>query len=210
MATFCSIYGLHSTEDGVIRYIGQTTQAIEVRRNLHLAEAARPPGTSHCHRWIRKVLRSGYGIGVKLLEADVLWDVAEKRWIAEYRESNPGQLTNISAGGCGLARPWTEEEKQKMRKPKSEETKRRMRGKWHPSERRTASCLRQIGNIRGRGEKNGCAILTEANVIEIYKHLRDGVPLSHIAKMYGVSKPAISKIRSGRTWKHLGSWRNPT
>lgn len=210
MSTFCFVYGLYSTEDGVVRYIGQTTWRIEARRNLHLAEAARPPGTSHCHRWIRKVLRSGYEIGVSLLEAEALWDVAERKWIAEYREKHPGLLTNISDGGCGLAAPWPEERKQKMRRPKSPETREKIRKHLASPEMRKKMALGQRGNIRGRGEKNGEAVLTEAKVIEIHKHLRDGTPLSVIAKMYAVSKPAVSKIRTGRTWKHLGSWREPT
>lgn len=210
----CSVYGLYSTEDGVIRYIGQTTWRIEARRNLHLAEASRPPGTSHCHRWIRKVLRSGYKIGVVLLEADCQWDEGEQRWIAEYRLKYPGQLTNISAGGCGFNGKHSEATRLKMRQPRTESTRLKIiahvRSPAMAAKRLAALAKRNPGNTYGRGEKNGEAVLTENDVIQIHELLRRRVSLQTIAKQFGVSKAAISKIRTGRTWKYLGSWSDPT
>ena len=63
--------------------------------------------------------------------------------------------------------------------------------------------LRNPGNAYGRGEKNGAAILGEDEVIQIKRKLQENVSLTTLAQEYGVSKAAVSKIRTGRTWKHL-------
>lgn len=199
----CSVYGLYSTEDTVIRYIGQTVQTLERRRTQHLAEATRPPGRSRCHRWIRKVLRSGFMIGVQLIEADCPWNEAEQRWIAFYRSIYPQLMTNLSDGGCGYngkrslatrrrmsGRRLSASHIAKLRLPKSPETRARM-------------SMAQVGNKNGRGEYNGQAILSEEDVIDIRRSLVRGKSLTRIAVRYGVSKAAISKIRTGRTWRHL-------
>jgi hypothetical protein len=57
--------------------------------------------------------------------------------------------------------------------------------------------------ISRRGERNGQATLTERDVIAIKDKLRDGASLSRIAAAHGVTKAAISKIKTGRTWRHL-------
>lgn len=201
----CSIYGLYSTEDGEIRYIGQTRISLETRLAQHLGDAGRKNERklkSHCYRWIRKTLRNGHRIGIQLLEADAEYEVAERQWIAIFRQRFPGRLTNISDGGEGYTgqrslawriakrRPRSEETKAKMRKPKSLQMRQRL-----------SASLR--GNSRGRGERNGEAKLTEAQVLEIRSRMRGGESLSSLAAAYGVSKAAMSKIRCGRTWKHL-------
>ena len=214
MAPLCTVYGLYSTEDMVVRYIGQTMQAPQSRLVQHLAEATRPPGTSRCHRWIRKVLRTGYELGITVLEADCLWDIAERKWIAEYRNKFPELMTNLSDGGCGYAGPRSEETRQRMRKPKSQAHRQKIREHITSPEMRRKALValskRNPGNTYGRGEKNGEAVLGEKDVIEIHELLRQRMSLPQIAKTFGVSKAAISTIRTGRTWKYLGSWSAPT
>ena len=51
-----------------------------------------------------------------------------------------------------------------------------------------------------RGERHGCAKLTEADVLAIRASAETGV---HLAKVYGVSTTQISDIRNRRAWKHL-------
>ncbi len=204
MRPICSIYGLYSTKDGVIRYIGQTMQQPLHRRLVqHLAEAARPPGTSRCHRWIRSVVRSGYGIGIELIESGCPWDDAEKRWIALYKSKYPGRMTNLSAGGSGYVGKRSMATRMKMRKPKSESHKARMRGRQMSTEHKAKLAQANIGNAKGRGERNGQATLSEADVIDIKQCLQVSEPISRIAARYGVTKATISKIRTGRTWRHL-------
>ncbi len=61
---------------------------------------------------------------------------------------------------------------------------------------------------RGRGnvgEKNGNAILTEKNVIEILAQLKQPYlgQVRDLAKKYGVILQTISHIKTGRRWKHI-------
>lgn len=207
MLPICSVYGLYSTEDRIVRYVGQTKQELLDRRTQHLAEALRPPGRTRAHRWIRKVLRTGYDIGIVLLEAECPWDEAEKKWIAEYRKNHPGTMTNFSSGGCGCSGKRSDATRAKMRGPKSaaHTIKLRKHMRWlHTSPDMAKSrSEKQRGNIRGRGEKNAQAVLTERLVIEIKEKLKKGTPLSVLARTYGMSKAAMSKIRTGRAWKYL-------
>jgi hypothetical protein len=54
-----------------------------------------------------------------------------------------------------------------------------------------------------RGEKIGTAKLGEMEVREIKQALATGERPSHLAKRYGVSVPAITKIRDGKSWTHI-------
>lgn len=54
-----------------------------------------------------------------------------------------------------------------------------------------------------RGSGNCAAKLTEADVIVIRQRLAAGDIGTHIARDFGVSKLAISKIKCGRTWRHV-------
>ena len=50
------------------------------------------------------------------------------------------------------------------------------------------------------GERNGTAVLTEAQAMTV---LKDGRRTCDIAREYGVSPETVGHIRRGRTWKHL-------
>lgn len=52
-----------------------------------------------------------------------------------------------------------------------------------------------------RGEKHGCARLTEAAIREIRS--RPTARVTDLAAEFRISKTTIRDIRSGRTWKHL-------
>ncbi len=54
------------------------------------------------------------------------------------------------------------------------------------------------------GEDCLLSILKEQDVVEIKKHLRDGVLSQvNIAKIFGVCKSTIGAINTGKTWKHV-------
>lgn len=55
-----------------------------------------------------------------------------------------------------------------------------------------------------RGEKNGHARLTEADVRSIIVRLSSGVRAADIAREYGVAHGTIGFIKRGKNWKHLG------
>lgn len=54
-----------------------------------------------------------------------------------------------------------------------------------------------------RGEKHPLVKLTESDVHEIRQMFRDGKKDREIAKVYGVTKQAINRIRHGKTWVWL-------
>jgi hypothetical protein len=57
--------------------------------------------------------------------------------------------------------------------------------------------------ICSNGEKNGSAKLSNSDVIKIKEFIASGKSLLDISKMFGVSKSAISGIKTGRTWSHI-------
>lgn len=89
-----------------------------------------------------------------------------------------------------MRKPKSEAHREKMRKPKSAETRKRM-----------SEALK--GNIRGKGQNNGQAVLTESVVIDIKDRLKQGQSLSEIGKLHGVTKATIWKIKAGYSWSHV-------
>jgi hypothetical protein len=53
------------------------------------------------------------------------------------------------------------------------------------------------------GEANSSAVLSEADVINIRRHLELGLCGACIARMFGVRKETIYSIAKGRTWTHV-------
>ena len=64
-----------------------------------------------------------------------------------------------------------------------------------------ASHGQQVG---AKGEKNGAAKLTEADVLRIKEYLAEAnLSKSHIAKLFNVAIETIRSIAIGRTWRHV-------
>ena len=100
MKGVCKIYGLASSQDGKIRYVGQTMGRIGRRLDGHISDALRYKDKGRVKKWIRAVIRRGYEVIVFLIENDVVLHEAEKRWIAFYRRHG-ASLTNSTDGGEG-------------------------------------------------------------------------------------------------------------
>ena len=62
---------------------------------------------------------------------------------------------------------------------------------------------RQERNRQSKGGDRYNSKLTEDDVREIRMLLRTGITGVEIARRFGVSQDAISKIKSGRNWKHI-------
>lgn len=203
MTDNCSVYGLISTEHGVVRYVGQTIQPLKRRLIQHIAEAKRGKGRSRCHRWIRKALRNGYEIRIVLLEANAQWNESEIIWISAFR--NP-RLTNITLGGDGYRGKRSKLTRLRMSKPKSEAHRAKIRAATQAPrsiETRQKMSMAQMGNHKSRGESNRHAHLTETDVVDIKRALNKGHGVSELAHKYAVQKAAISKIKRGRTWSYV-------
>lgn len=110
----CTVYGLRSSSDPEIRYIGQTFYSLSNRLKRHRKEARSGDQTPRS-RWIRKVIAGGERVEIVPIEENAVWNEAEIRWIAHYRAASP-RLLNITAGGQGA----------EAGVKKSKETRRRM------------------------------------------------------------------------------------
>lgn len=107
------IYALADPATGAVRYIGKTEKAAERRLAAHVAAARRPGAKRRSVAWVASVLSAG-GEPVLLPLLTVLpgedWAVAERDWIAAYRQAG-AELTNLSDGGEGPAGyRWTSEQ----------------------------------------------------------------------------------------------------
>jgi len=59
--------------------------------------------------------------------------------------------------------------------------------------------------LKARGSRHGRAKLNEPVVSMIKKALKHS-SVSSVARIYGVGRAAISKIKNGRTWTHVEVW----
>lgn len=53
------------------------------------------------------------------------------------------------------------------------------------------------------GEKNGRALLTEEQVIDIYKNLLDGSPNTEMSRKYGITPSTVLSIKKRKNWYYL-------
>ena len=92
------IYGLYSTEDDIIRYVGKTKYMLHKRLMEHINGALIRNCKTYKDNWIRSVYNKGYVVDIKLIEEcdDSIWEEREKYWIKEY-----ANLTNLTEGGEG-------------------------------------------------------------------------------------------------------------
>ena len=109
------VYGLSSSEDGEIRYIGQTTQTLKKRLDSHVHHPKRTDYLYVC-RWIKTVRDAGFSVQCTLLEDNAVWNESERSWIAKFKESG-ARLTNATDGGDGiLGRVVSQETRDKISK----------------------------------------------------------------------------------------------
>lgn len=57
--------------------------------------------------------------------------------------------------------------------------------------------------LRRNGERNPMAVLTEPQVIEVIRRLKEGSRQATIASEFGVAQATIYMIKTGKTWTHL-------
>lgn len=101
----CSVYALFSSDDGLIRYIGQTKRDLKVRLGAHLSVAKR--GRTRRDAWIRSVLKRGAKVFIVELRREAVWCVDEVALILEYTKLG-ADLVNGTSGGDGVRDPSAE------------------------------------------------------------------------------------------------------
>ena len=98
------IYGLYSTEDNIVRYVGQTKNNIHQRKNEHKCDALTKGFKNHKCNWIRKVYKDGFEIRIRLLEIanEKNWPEKEIWWINHLKNNNlVNELLGGNSGGVG-------------------------------------------------------------------------------------------------------------
>lgn len=116
-----TIYGLASSEDGIIRYIGQTIQPLKRRLYTHTGHARNKYHKNYVGSWIRSVLNKGYTLNIISLEENAEWNTAEIKQIANYKNYGYDlvNLTNGGGGQLGIKRqPMSDELKEQIRQKK--------------------------------------------------------------------------------------------
>ena len=223
MQNSITVYGLASSKDGVIRYIGQTSRSLETRLQWHLTWTKRERDKSRRTAWIKSVLRDGHALTIIAIETDAVKDEAEIRWIAHYRAAGH-DLVNGSAGGDNcIGVPKTAEHRAKIaaahkgrKSPWTSERNRAMKGKpGHPSTPETNAKIAaaHLGKSKpSTSERNRTIEWTpemRAKIREANRKLSDddirrikamlvaGLSLSTIGTQFGVSSSLISRIKRG-------------
>lgn len=107
------VYGLRSSADRRIRYIGQTVATLRGRLGSHL-RCARTYPRRRLSYWIAKVLRDGHQVEIVALDTAAVWNVTERAMIASFLFSGH-DLVNATDGGEGnLGRVWSDAERAAM------------------------------------------------------------------------------------------------
>lgn len=96
--TKCIVYGLYSSRDDELRYIGQTTQSIARRLIQHRSYARRQQ--TAVHKWFIREVHEGFDISIKELACNAVMHVTEQALIAEHKASG-ARLLNLTDGGEG-------------------------------------------------------------------------------------------------------------
>jgi hypothetical protein len=187
----CTVYGLASSADDRIRYIGQTIRPLEVRLQKHILEA-QSGGQTPKSRWIRKVLEQGYTINILPLKENATHHEDEIKLIAEYR-SQGYELLNLVDGGQGCLNPSPElraQMSERWKKYHENPLNRELRAQW--SRQRW-----QDPNFRKRVH----AALIQASQKPEYKE-----KISRSSRLMYENHPTLRERRS-QQFKKL--WQNP-
>jgi predicted GIY-YIG superfamily endonuclease len=95
------IYSLTDPRDGRIRYVGKTNN-VKQRLCGHVQEALHSRERNHRLNWIRSLVECGQMPQLCILEEGTGdWKVAEKKWIAQFRQAGY-ELVNATDGGEGV------------------------------------------------------------------------------------------------------------
>lgn len=98
MSNSVTVYGLAS-DDGCIRYVGQTIQSASKRLIQHMSAARNRP-RSAVHKWISACLQRGGTIQILVLAENAVWHQDEISIIAHHK-SQGADLLNLTDGGEG-------------------------------------------------------------------------------------------------------------
>ena len=205
------IYGL-CDPNGAIRYIGKADNP-KKRLKAHLQPSQLWFHTRK-NSWLKHLLAAGNRPVLLVLQEVPFesWRETERGWIA-YLLAVGCDLVNGTCGGDGCRALGAESRARQaalMRGRKaSPETRARMSAsaKVRAADPVERERLRSISNGTppvNRGEANGFARFTEADVLAMRERAANGESLATIAGDYGTSKTQVSFVVTGTTWAHVG------
>lgn len=222
-----TVYGLASSQDGKIRYIGQTTKTVDERLKEHLTWTKRGRDSSRRTAWIKSVLESGHELQIMHLQCDADLHTEEMKWIKHFTDAGHDLVNGSIGGDGGIGIPKSAEHKEKIRAamkvrkcPWTSERNRAQKGK--PGHAISAETKLKISLANKGKPKVGLAErnterewteeqrqriratrqnrkLSDDDVREIRRLLAEGLTQTAISKIFGVSNGTISEIHRGRT-----------
>lgn len=107
------VYGLRSSENGKIRYVGQTTQSLKKRIDAHFTPN-KEGRKRRVWKWINGVLSRGFKIEAVVLQENAVWNESEIKWIAWFIDGGSSLVNSTSGGEGTFGRKWTQEQKDHM------------------------------------------------------------------------------------------------
>lgn len=198
-------------------YIGQTVQHPPIKRWVdHYKEAYTNKNDLYLYRAIRQWGITNFTF--QILEEDIaLEDLNSKEieWIKKFNSNNPEYGYNLTGGGVFTSKTQLDEEKVKeiIKAIKTHTEKNFVElAKIYGVSREMISDINcgetwyfvnEHYPIRDNSKLKN--ILSEQDVYEIYRLLKEETALTDIAKKYGVSVTNISNINQGRIYKFLPS-----
>jgi group I intron endonuclease len=210
------VYKITNRINGML-YIGITTKTIESRWKTHLVWSNWKKPYS-LHYAIQQFGSENFSIE-QIDEAKSLEELKrlEKKYILQFKCLKPNGY-NMTAGGQGVnGYKFTDEvrkimsEKAKLRKPISEETRRKLSlshsGKKMPKEGVEKARLARVGQIRSFEQKS---LISEKRrkyskelILQAIEHARLNVKQSEIVKLTGLSQSYVSRLISGKHSSYL-------
>jgi len=94
----CIVYGLYSSRDDELRYIGQTTQPLKKRLSQHI-NYSKTKRTA-VHKWIYREILLGFVVTIRVIIDEAVFNSTEIELIAHYKSIGT-RLLNLTEGGEG-------------------------------------------------------------------------------------------------------------
>lgn len=203
------IYGVRCVchpKEGV-RYVGQTSKGVEVRRAVHLWNARTKESktyNSYFSNWIRK--HGEENVEFFTLEKPPVkeLDNRERHWISTLREKY--KLTNLLEGGVqarGHKRPDHSEKMKGRGNPMFGKDRREIMAYARSFQGPPSDETKQLWSKQRTGEGNSRAVLTEEDVRELRKEEKRYGLFSEWARRFGVTPQTIRSAYLRETWKHV-------
>jgi hypothetical protein len=226
------VYGLASSKDSVIRYVGQTSRDLKTRLQWHMTWTLKERDKSRRTAWIKSVLKSGHELLITPLQEGAERHVDEMKWIRRLKDEGIELVNGTLGGDSCIGVPKTEAHKAKikaaltgMRRPWTAERNRQRRGlPGHAitPESKVKISLANTGILKPwLAELNSSRVWTDEmrarsgasrkhrkleveDVEEIKRLLSSGAwYMSTIALAFDVSYGSINAIKRGRSFKYV-------